>query len=275
MSKPKEKGTTRVYSFARDTYYDSDTIMKQYKDRIEYLLKSDKSEEQKSKEKEKLEYNMMLDPRRTDIFYDTQDNAIKNRKVAERLDSISKSSEDNFLSHEYVLEWSDYKPSTWVYKFKIDITKLNVDAIVNAANSMLVGGGGVDGAIHRVAGPKLREECEIIRKEKHPKGLPTGEVVITKGYDLPSKFVIHTVGPIWEDGNHGEPDLLYKCYFNSLLLAKENNIKTIAFPEISTGAYGYPIEFARKITLKAINDFCEKYPGGVEEILLITYEGLE
>jgi len=271
MTKKEEK-TMRMYSFDRNSYPDNEAIMQQYKERIDFLMNSDKSEKQKAKEKEKLEFNMMLDPRRTDIFYDKEEIAKKNRKIAEHLESVSKEGKDNFCTNPYVLDWSDDKPKTWVYRFKTDITLLNVDAIVNAANSSLLGGGGVDGEIHRVAGPKLREECEIIRREEYPDGLPTGEVVITKGYNLPAKNVIHTVGPIWEDGNQGEPELLYKCYFNSLLLAKENKIETIAFPEISTGAYGFPLELARQIVVSAINDFIEKYPGGVEEILLITYE---
>lgn len=272
MPTPPKEGTTRVYSFDRSNYYDNEAIENQYKERIDYLMKSDKSEKQKSKEKLKLEFNMKLDPRRSDIFYENEATAKKNRKIAEHLDSISKASDDNFLTHEYVLDWSDDKPKTWVYRFKTDITLLNVDAIVNAANSSLLGGGGVDGAIHIVAGPSLRGECEEIRKEKYPDGLPTGEAVITKGYNLPSKHVIHTVGPIWEDGNHGESEMLYKCYFNSLLLAKENKLETIAFPEISTGAYGFPLDLARKVAVKAINDFVEKYPGGIDEILLITFE---
>ncbi len=137
---------------------------------------------------------------------------------------------------------------------KADITILNVDAIVNAANRTLLGGGGVDGAIHRAAGKELLEECRTLG------GCPTGEAKITGGYRLKARHVIHTVGPIYADGNHGEPELLAACYRNSLKVAEENCLKTIAFPSISTGAYGYPIERAAPIALREIRAFLSMHP---------------
>jgi len=133
-----------------------------------------------------------------------------------------------------------------------DITREKCDAIVNAANHSLLGGGGVDGAIHRAAGPRLLEECRRIREQVLPDGLPTGEAILTVGYDLSARFVIHTVGPVWHGGEHGEDELLAACYRNVLRIAAENKFDVIAIPAISTGAYRFPAGRAAEIALESI-----------------------
>ncbi len=149
-----------------------------------------------------------------------------------------------------------------------DITKQSVDAIVNAANSSLLGGGGVDGAIHRAGGPKILEECKVIVREIGR--LEPGKAVITTGGNLPARWVIHTVGPIWHGGGRGEPETLRSAYLESLRLAEKNGLRTVAFPSISTGAYGYPIEIAAKTALATV---AGHLAGGstVEEVRFVLF----
>lgn len=144
---------------------------------------------------------------------------------------------------------------------KGDITRLEVDAIVNAANSTLLGGGGVDGAIHRAAGAELLEECRLLG------GCPTGEARITRGYRLPARRVIHTVGPVWHGGEHGESELLASCYRSSLRLAEQHEIRTIAFPAISCGVYGYPAEQAAEIAVREVS----RFSGSVEHVIFVCF----
>jgi O-acetyl-ADP-ribose deacetylase len=146
---------------------------------------------------------------------------------------------------------------------RADITTLHVDAIVNAANTTLLGGGGVDGAIHRAAGPELLAECRTLG------GCPPGQAKLTSGYQLPARFVIHTVGPIWHGGTQGEAELLTGCYRNSLRLAAENGIRTIAFPAISCGAYGYPISEATRIALTTAEAFLHQNET-IEKVIFVV-----
>ena len=150
-----------------------------------------------------------------------------------------------------------------------DITNIEADAIVNAANNSLMGGGGVDGAIHRKGGPKILEECKKIRATTWPQGLPTGKAAITGAGNLKARHVIHTVGPIWRGGDHNEPELLAQAYQNSLKLAASKGLKTIAFPSISTGAYRYPIEDAAKIALKTVKKFLDE--DSLDEVVFVLF----
>lgn len=151
-----------------------------------------------------------------------------------------------------------------------DITRQDVDAIVNAANSGLLGGGGVDGAIHRSGGPQILQECQDIRRTQYPDGLPTGEAVITSGGKLPARFVIHAVGPIYGRDPAREAELLGACYRNSLHLAVQHGVTSIAFPSISTGVYGYPKPEAAAVSSRAIKDFLKR-DGSIQEVRLVFF----
>jgi len=151
-----------------------------------------------------------------------------------------------------------------------DITKQATDAIVNAANSGLMGGGGVDGAIHRAGGPAILEECkQIVARQGR---LPTGKAVITTGGNLQAKFVIHTVGPVWHGGSKGEPELLASAYRESLKVAAENNLSSISFPSISTGAYGYPVAEAAEVAIKAVKTFLKERVTSIKEVVFVLFD---
>ena len=148
-----------------------------------------------------------------------------------------------------------------------DITRINtVEALVNAANKTLLGGGGVDVAIHRAAGPELLEECRSLY------GCKTGQAKITRAYKLPCKYVIHTVGPIWNWGRDNEEEMLARCYYNSLQLAKEHGIRSVAFPSISTGAYGFPVQKAAKIAVSTVAKFMEENPKSMDFVLFVLFD---
>ncbi len=151
-----------------------------------------------------------------------------------------------------------------------DITGAEVDAVVNAANSSLLGGGGVDGAIHRAGGPRILEECKIIRAERGP--LPPGEAVATTAGNMPADWVIHTVGPVWHGGGQGEAEILASAYRSSLRLARQKGLRKVAFPSISTGAYGYPVDQAARVALRTVKEVLEEEPAAFAQIHFVLFD---